>query len=140
MNGTTLLWVSVIGGVLLIVGTLATWMKVGRRSAKKVEAVSDAILGRAEVLDRSGAVIQEAQPGMPAQVKALTEAVAELVNLTNRLDATDKSVAEVRADLSVVKKDVQTLKDARLEHVVTRVESAQAFAAIEAVAKAQPED
>lgn len=126
--------VVLVGGVLSIVGLLwGGWLKWGRPKAQRAEAMSEAMLGRAEVRDRSGALIQPAQPGMPAQVAELTDAVRELVQMQHRVDG-------VEAQLAAVDGRVKVLEDARMEHVVSRAESAAAYSAIEAAVNATPPD
>lgn len=137
--------VVLIGGVLSIVGILAGgWLKWGRPKAKQAEAVSEAILGRPEVTDRSGAVIQPAQPGMVAQVAALTDTVRELVNMHQRVDGVEGEQKAIRAEVAEFRIEiggrVKVLEDARVEQVVSRAESAAAFSAIEAAVKANPDN
>lgn len=125
--------VVLVGGVLAILATLAGgWFKWGRPRAQQTAAVSEAILGRPEVTDRSGAVIQPAQAGMVAQVSELKIEVRTLVD-------THLLVRGVVQDIKDVKERVKVLEDARVEHVVSRAESAAAFSAIEAAVKATPE-
>lgn len=130
--------------ILTLIGSLAAlaalmgawWYKYGR----PMTATSEAILGRAEVKDRSGAVIQPAQPGLPAQMARIAETVEQLVQMNRRVDDVTADVAELRGEVAEVKKDVASLKDAHVERVMTKVESAQAFAAIEAVANNNQSD
>lgn len=133
-------WLAAIGGVLLIGGTIAAAIKWGRPKARQAEAVGEGILGRPEITDRSGAVIQPAQPGMVAQVAALTDTVRELVNMHHRVDGVEVAQAEMRAEIAAVDGRVKVLEDARVEQVVSRAESAAAFSAIEAAVKAPPTD
>lgn len=124
--------VALIGGLILIVASLGgAWLKFGRPKAQQRDAVSEAILGRPEVTDRSGAVIQPSQPGMVAQVSELKIEVRTLVD-------THLLVRGVVEDIKEVKDRVKVLEDARVEHVVSRAESAAAFSAIEAAVKADP--
>lgn len=129
MDGTQQV-VAITGGVLAIVGLAGGWWyKWGRQ----MTATSEAILGRAEVTDRSGAVIQEAQPGMPAQVARLTEMVGRLADMHHRVDSVENRLGRVE-------ERVEVLEAGTVERVMTKVESATAFSAIEAAVKATPED
>lgn len=126
--------VTIVGACVAIAATvLGAWFKWGRPKAVQAEAVGEAILGRPEVRDRSGAVIQPAQPGMVAQVATLTETVRALVDMNQRVDRVEGEVAEVKNRVSI-------LEDARVEQVMSRLDSASAFSAIEAVAKSTPPD
>lgn len=125
---------ALIAGIVVILGAVGGWWyKRGRPKVRQVEAMSEAILGRAEVRDRSGAVIQKAQPGMPAQVAELTEAVRDLVKMQHRVDIVEDDVRDLQGRVTV-------LEEARLEHVVSRVESAEAYRAIQAAQRAASPD
>ena len=129
--------VAVVVGCLTVVGLMAGWWyKFGRPMA----ATAEAILGRAEVTDRSGAVVQEAQPGMPAQVAELAKTVRVLVEMNRTVDGVVADVAVLRSDVASVSDRVTVLEHGAVERVASKVESAQAFKAIEAVALQQPDD
>lgn len=100
--------------VLTISGIVGgAWWKWERPRRQRAEArglvideMADVILGRAERLDRSGEVAQEAQPGVPAR----------LDKVGTRLDSLDGRVAALTDD--------QEKRLTKLEHRMGAVEEA----------------
>lgn len=97
----------VLGLVSLVVAVSATllglWVKYALPRWKMSDATHEAILGRQEIRDRSGAVIQPAQPGMVAQVAILTETLRELLDgrfrtLEDRVDDHEGRLAALEDD------------------------------------------
>lgn len=130
--------VTLVAGVLLILGAIGSWVKWGRprfRSAvRELVKFRDSVNGRDPIIDSiTGKQIEPAVPGIGVrmehqeqQMQLLTDAVAKIANSHERLERLEGRVS--------------VLENAAVERVVNRVESAQAYAAIEAVAKSQPED
>jgi hypothetical protein len=77
--------------VALAVTGLGLWVKYGLPRWKESAEANAALLGRPEVKDRAGAVESPAQPGMAAQIYALTQKVEELVDI-HRFQALEEKV------------------------------------------------
>ena len=96
---TTQTVAALVGSLLaIVIGLITAWVKWGLPKQRLNAAANTAILGRPEVKDRSGAVIQPAEPGMVAQVATLTETLRELVddrfhNLERRVNEHDDWIA-----------------------------------------------
>lgn len=114
----------VVTGVGLIVGL--------RRQARTLAAMADALLGHEEARDRSGAIFQEAQPGLAARVTSMDSKLDRLIEL--ELDRRVATLEETQASLTG---RISVLEDARVERVVTQAESAAHWRAVEAVHKAE---
>ena len=102
-----------VGGLLTGGGLLA-----GKKILTKLDRVGDAyeqVAGKPAVLDRSGAVIEPARPGLPAQV-AVVRSLAERAiggndEILRRQDQTDRKLDGHDKRLSSVESAVkQTLK------------------------------
>lgn len=89
-----------IAAVIALVGF---WVKFVLPRQRMNDATNTAILGRPEVRDRSGSLIQPAQPGMVAQVAVLTETLRELVDgrfrtLEHRVDGQDERLTALEEE------------------------------------------
>lgn len=124
-----------------VVAALAALWKYGlkawrtwRTARAKVTAVGDAILGREAVVDTiTGKEIIPPLPGIGVrmahqeqQMEAITAAVTRLASQHEALKDHETRIAR--------------LEEAAVERVVTKAESAAAWGAVEAIAKAQPPD
>lgn len=134
------LWLRVVIGIGAVVGLVAGYFRWAVPRMQRNEAMSDAMLGRPEVKDRSGAVVQPSQPGMPARVAELADAVKELVQMQHRVDKVEAEQNKLAARVDDLEGVTSQLQQAHLERIVSRVESTQAWGAIEAAAKATPPD
>jgi len=86
-----------IGALLLIIGfAIGTWLRIG--PGKQISAMADAMLGTAEVKDRSGKVSLPAQPGLVHRTNTLEESVKTLIELVaeQRVIATRVDLHETR--------------------------------------------
>lgn len=125
-------------GVAALLGVLVGWVRWVRpkirRGRREVTAVRDAILGRDAITDSiTGKEIEPALPGMGVrmaqqeqQMAIITDAVAKIADSHLRLESLESRV--------------KVLEDARVERVVTQVESAQAWRAIANAHDADPND
>jgi len=127
-----------IVSLIVICGAVLGWVRWVRprirRGSKEIVAVRDAILGRDPITDSvTGKEIAPALPGMGVRMatteenlRVLAEAVAKIADSHLRLDD-----HEVR---------LKNLEDARVERVVARAESAQAWRTIEKAIQAEPDE
>ena len=123
---------------IVILGAVLGWIRYVRprmrRGYRRIVAVFDAILGREPITDSiTGKEIAPAQPGIGVRMatteenlRVLAEAVAKIADSHLRLDD-----HEVR---------LKNLEDARVERVVARAESAQAWRTIEKAIQAEPDE
>ena len=126
--------------LLVGLGTLAAmalgwirWIRPRIHSGRKeVVAVRDAILGREAIMDSiTGKEIAPAVPGMGVRMATTEE------NLRVLADAVAK-IADSHLRLDDHETRLKNLEDARVERVVNRVESAQAWRTIEKAIEADP--
>lgn len=96
-----------------------------RAISADVQAGRDALVGRDAVVDSiTGKELAPALPGIGVRMATMETAVAKLVETTLRLDD-----HELR---------ITSLEEGAVERVAAKLESAQAWRAVEAVAKATP--
>lgn len=131
--------------IIGIITALASWWRWGRpkvqQAKREATAMRDAILGRERVVDSiTGRELAEPLPGIGVrmahqeeQMRMLTDAVSKIADSHQRLGH-----IEVRVD--GLEEDVADLKAGRMERIIARAESAQAWSAVEAVAKSTPPD
>lgn len=104
-------WLGLVGTVVAIIcAVVGLWVKYGLPRQRMNEAANTAILGRPPVKDRSGAVIQPAQPGLVAQVAELTKVVSSLAETNTRLDTMKRDTSDRFHALEV---RVEALEDDR---------------------------
>jgi hypothetical protein len=127
--------ISVIGG----------WLRWGRprvtKAKQEATAMRDAILGREPMVDSiTGKELAPALPGIGVrmahqedQMRLLTDAVSKIADSHVRLENVERRVDQHDDE-------IKDLRSAQMERVMARAESAQAWSAVEAVAKAQPPD
>ena len=118
-------------GAATLLGVLFGFLKWVRprmkSAASDTAAVRDAILGREAVKDSiTGRELAPALPGIGVRMATIESAVALLADQGGRLDSLEHRV--------------ESLEEARVERVVAKVESAQAWRTMEAVANATPPD
>ena len=131
--------------VIGIITALASWWRWGRpkvqQAKREATAMRDAILGRERVVDSiTGRELAEPLPGIGVrmahqeeQMRMLTDAVSKIADSHRRLEHVEQRVD--RHD-----EEIADLRAAQMERIVTRAESAQAWSAVEAVAKSTPPD
>jgi hypothetical protein len=135
-----------LGLVLTVLGILSVlggWLRWGRprvaQAQREAVAMRDAILGRDSVRDTiTGRELAPALPGIGVrmahqedQMRLLTDAVSKIADSHVRLE-------NVEARVDRHDEDIAILKAASAERIIARVESSQAWQAVEAVAKSQP--
>ena len=137
--------VGLLVAVCTLLGLVVGWVRWVRpkihNGRREVVAVRDAILGRDAIADSiTGKEIAPAVPGMgvrmahqEAQMQALTDVVARLADSQSRFD----NLETLTGDHAV---RIKALEDAVVERVVTKVESAQAWRAMEEAIKAEPDE
>lgn len=114
--------VTVIVGAIAILGALVTftrWARPRWRSlTQTLVAIRDTFLGRDAIRDSiTGREIEPAQPSMGIRLANVETGLTELVRQDARL-------THVEGEIDNLKDDVASLKDARIERVVTQAESA----------------
>ena len=122
---TTTAILALIAAVLGIIATGAGLWASLRRQARSLAAVVDAVLGHEESRDRSGAVFQQAQPGLAARMASMDGKIDRLINL-------DRRVTDLEHGHAGLVTRIGALEDSRVERVVTQAESAAAWRAVEA--------
>lgn len=100
----------------LIAAAYGAWRKF-RPSVRRASAALDAIVGKEAVIDRSGKVMESAQPGLVHRVATVEEAVVEFRHMVGLLTETQKRIAHMESR-------VQALEDSRVEKIVTAAERA----------------
>lgn len=128
---------------ITIITALASWWRWGRpkvaKARQEATAMRDAILGREPVVDSiTGRELAPALPGIGVrqartedQMALLTEAVAKIADSHVRL-------AHIETRVDGIEADVKDLKTGAMERIMARVEAAQAWSAVEAVANSAP--
>jgi hypothetical protein len=129
--------------LVTLVSALGVWLRWIRprvsRAQQEAVAMRDAILGRDSVRDTiTGRELAPALPGIGVrmahqedQMRLLTDAVSKIADSHVRLE-------NVEARVDRHDEDIAILKAASAERIIARVESSQAWQAVEAVAKSQP--
>ena len=121
-----------------VTGVLAGWFKVIRpryvRWQKRQTAKMDAILGREARYDSiTGELVQPPLPGIGVRMANQEQGLIALA-------LTVEKIADSHERLNNHEARLKALEDARVEHVVSRAESAAAFTAMEAAINANPHD
>lgn len=106
----------------LIGAAYGTWRRV-RPGARRAAAALDAIIGKEAVTDRSGQVLEPAQPGLTHRVATVEEAVVEFRHMVGLLTETQHAITSLDAR-------VKSLEDGRIEKVIAQAESAQMWRAV----------
>jgi hypothetical protein len=135
--------IALAGAVVALITGLAGWWRWVRPRIERVKkdgaAMRDAVLGREVVVDSiTGRELAPALPGIGVrmahqedQMRLLTDAVSKIADSHRRLEHVEQRVDEIAVD-------VADLKAASMERIMARAESAQAWQAVEAVAKSTP--
>lgn len=76
--------IGIVVGVLTILGIIVGVVKFANKVFKQMDAIAEGVLGRPEVRDRSGAVIEKALPSIQARVSSL-EDMLKTSNTEDRL-------------------------------------------------------
>lgn len=104
-------------------GGLLGWWKTTQPRRERSRAADDAILGDSPVLDRFGAEMNPGRPGLIHRVAELEHGLKTLAEIV-------ADQREMRNDLKNLRVDVDHLKDARAERLVTHAESAYVWKAL----------
>lgn len=124
-----------------VIAALAALWKYGlkawrawRIARAKVTAVGDAILGREAVVDTiTGKEIVPPLPGIGVRMAHQEQQMEAITAAVTRLASQHEALKDHESRIS-------RLEDAAVERVVAKAESAAAWGAVEAIAKAQPPD
>jgi hypothetical protein len=139
-------WATIGASCVVIVGGFVAWVRWARPFARavKTDIVSgrDALLGRDEVLDSiTGKVLAPALPGMgvrmdrnETQMAAVVDAVAQIAPALTQLAESHRRLDDHETRITDNARQITDLKNAYVERIVSRADSAAAFRAIEAVA------
>lgn len=122
MNHTEAL-VTIAAAVVMILGGCYGAYRRFRPSVRRGSAAIDALVGREAVTDRSGNVIEAAQPGLVHRVATVEEAVVEIRHVVALWTETQHTLTDHGAR-------IKALEDSRLEKLITRAESAQMWRAV----------
>lgn len=135
----TLAALAVIAGVFL--GFLRWVRPKLQRVGSEARAGLDALVGREEIRDSiTGKVLVPALPGIGVRMDTNEHELREQrAALTTLAEAVGK-IADNQGQLTDHERRLKVLEEAHVERVVTKVESAQAWRAMEAVARSTPDD
>lgn len=141
-----------------LLSMLAGWLRWGRPRIRKAKsdgvAMRDAILGRDAVVDTiTGTELAPELPGIGVrmahqeqqqietsrQMETMAIAVTKLVSQQHAIAELRSEVTGHAEALAEHAEQIAELKAASMERVITRAEAAQAWQAMEAAIKAQPE-
>ena len=152
INESTALIIGVCTALtLLAAGYKVLWhgkrLKDGRRSPgwikgflQDVRGFRDAILGREAVVDSiTREVIQPPLPGIGMRMAHQETQMTEMTRAVTQLAETHTQMAEVRTEVKELGTRVSKLEEAVVERIVTKVESAAAWRAVEAASLATPD-
>lgn len=120
MNADTIAAAATIAG--LLGAAYATWRRF-RPSVRRASSAVDALVGREAVTDRSGQIIEAAQPGLVHRVATVEEAVVEIRHVVALWTETQKRLDQHDGR-------IRQLEDSRLERLVTQAESAHMWRAV----------
>lgn len=125
--------------VAVLLGFLRWVLPRFRRVKAKVGGVSDAILGREAILDRAtGKELVPAQPGIGVRL-ASQEQNMELLTITvTKLVDQQRAVQALTSVVDGHGDRITVLEDAAAERIVSKVETAHMFQAMDSAIKATP--
>lgn len=105
----TLLWVGAAVGAALTIGGLgfAFW-----RIMKRLDVITEGVLGKPEVVDFSGAIIEPAIPSLQARVSSLEGLV--------RNDNQEDRVTALEAWREEHTRDAVSMKNKMLDHILSQ--------------------
>lgn len=109
---TPLLW---IAGVVTAIGVVTGGALAVRGIYKRIGAIGEAVLGKPEVLDFSGAIIEPAVPSIQARVSSL-EKLISTSNQENRVAALE----QWREDHT---RETDVLMTRMMDHIIGEAES-----------------
>jgi hypothetical protein len=99
-----------------------TWRRF-RPGVRRATAAIDALVGKEAVTDRSGNVIEAAQPGLVHRVATVEEAVVEIRHVVELWTETQRRLDQHDGR-------IKALEDARVERLVSQAESAHMWRAV----------
>lgn len=123
--------------ILALLAAFVGWVRWVRPRVRKTRddsvAIRDAILGRDPIIDSiTKKEIAPALPGIGQRMATVEQALITFAQNQHDLEV-------LRGRVDEHDQDIKELKDARAERVVSRVESAAAFRAMEEAIKATPD-
>lgn len=123
MNLPTPDGVTLILGLIGVVGAAyATWRRF-RPGVRRASAALDAIIGKEAVVDRSGKVMEPSQPGLVHRVATVEEAVVEIRHVVALWNETQHTLNDHA-------NRIKALEDARVDRLIAQAESAHMWRAV----------
>jgi hypothetical protein len=114
---------TVVGLTLTALGAVyGVWRRL-RPAVRRGTAAVDALVGREAIKDRSGNVLEPAQPGLVHRVATVEEAVVEFRHVVALWTETQHTLTDHAHR-------IKNLEDARVERLVTQAESAHMWRAV----------
>lgn len=139
-------WLEVSAATAAAIGTLVVLWKYlvkawkGWRALRaKSVAITDSILGREAVVDSiTGKEIAPALPGMGVRMARWEQQLEALTSVVTQLAKQNEMFVEHDHRITAAERRLDAVEAASVERVVAKAESAAAWRAVEAVAKADP--
>ena len=113
----TLLWIGGIATALLaIFGVLIAFWRI----AKRLDTIGEGVLGKPEVTDFSGAIIEPAVPSIQARVSSLETVVKDSNKETRQQEGRVAALEQWRADHT---RETDTLMTRMMDHILRESEA-----------------
>lgn len=139
VNALTGVFLGIAGVLTVLVGWLKVIRPAWRHGWGKVTAAFDSINGRPAIVDSiTGAEIEPALPGIGVRMAHQEAVSVELAAAVSRLADTQEQHLALARQVRRIDDRVAKLEAAAVERVVTKVESAEAWRAVQAVAGQAP--
>lgn len=137
--------VALAATIATLVSVLGGWLRWGRprvaKAKQEATAMRDAILGREPVVDSiTGRELAPALPGIGVRQARTEDQMALLTEAVSKIADSHVRLAHIETRVDDLAVDVADLKAGAMERIMARVEAAQAWSAVEAVAKTTPPD
>lgn len=132
-------------GLATLLGLVFSWIRWVRprlqRARAEAVAVRDSLVGREAIVDTiTGRVISPALPGLGVRMEAVEHAQVETKQVLEHIATLIEGQQDQDRRIEDHEDRIKALEDQTVERVVTKVESAAAWRAVEAVAKTTPPD
>ena len=108
----TLLW---IAGAVGALATIAGGALAVRGISKRIEAIGEAVLGKPEVTDFSGAIIEPAIPSIQARVSSLETLVRDSSHESSQRDGRVAALEQWREDHT---RETDVLMTRMMDHIL----------------------